>query len=409
MEPLISVIIPVYQVEAYVAHCIESITNQTYRNLEIIIVNGDSTDDTVKICERYAKADSRIKVVWQGKRGLSDARNTGIDIARGEYIAFVDGDDYVGKKYIEVMYNIMCLSGSDIVQCNFQKVMDDHSEEEQREGSYTVYSRRQFDLASYTILSWKCNVVWNKLYKSFLFQGIRYPVEKNHEDEFTTYKLVWRANKIAVTNTRLYFYRQRSDSLMGSAYSLKRLDAQEAYREREDFYQEKGETEVLNLVRMQHLEWLGWQLVLIKENNMETGNLISILEREMDCIKEKCKGDQFYMKGLKFHGYLFPFSRIPYGSRIILYGAGDLGTQYYRQIMESNYCDVAAWIDSNAQKHKEMGFPVKEKNEVCLGDINVKYMVIAINDDETVKKIKEEWAEVCALNKIVIVHEIIKV
>lgn len=409
MEPLISVIVPVYQVEAYVAHCIESIVNQTYRNLEIILVYGDSTDNSVKICEQFVNADNRIKAVRQGKKGLSDARNTGIDVARGEYIAFVDSDDYVGTRYIEDMYHIMCLSESDIVQCNFQKVIDDCAREDQREGVYTVYPRRQFDLASYTILSWKCNVVWNKLYKASLFEGVRYPVGKNHEDEFTTYKLVWRANRIAVTNTRLYFYRQRSDSLMGSAYSLKRLDAEEAYREREAFYQEKGETEVLNLVRMQHLEWLGWQLTLIKRNNVERRDLISELEKEMDCIKERCKDNPLCNKGLKFHGYLFPFSRVPYGSRIILYGAGDVGTQYYRQIMESNYCDVAVWIDNNAQEYKEKGFPVKEKNEVCLRDIDAKYIVIAINNNEVVKQIKEEWSGECSLNEIIIVHEIIKI
>lgn len=407
MKPLISVIIPVYQVAPYLERCIGSVIDQTYHNLEIILVDDGSTDGSGKICDEYAGKDSRIKVIHQKNRGLSEARNRGIDIAGGEYLSFVDSDDWIDQRFIKVMYGISDEAGCDIVQCNFQNVIDDCSEGDKREGSYTVYSPEEFSAATYTLLSWKCNLAWNKLYKATLFEGIRYPTGKIHEDEFTTYKLIWRAERIAVTNTRLYFYRQRTDSIMGSAYSLKRLDAGTAYQERERFYQEKGKAELLHLVRMAHLEWLGWHLPLLRKCEEATGELLATLEEEQEYLAEKSMGNRLYKMGLKFHGYLFPFSKVPYGSRIILYGAGDVGTQYYRQIMESNYCDVAAWVDGNAERYKKLGFPVKGKDEICMQNINAEYIVIAINNDALAWDMIHQFRQ--DGNRKQIIYEMIKI
>lgn len=407
MEPLISVIIPVYQVEHYVAHCIESVINQTYRNLEIILIDDGSTDESGEICDIYADRDERIRVVHQENAGLSAARNRGIEIAQGEYLSFVDSDDWIDRRFIEILYKISAEAGCDIVQCCFWNVFSDDREETEREGNYTVYSPKTFSISAYTLLSWKCNVAWNKLYKKSLFEGIRYPKGKIHEDEFTTYKLIWNANNIAVTNTKLYFYRQRTDSIMGSVYSLRRLDAGDAYKEREDFYEKNGETTLLNLVRMAHLEWLKWNLPLVRECNGAAGERVAVLEKEKAYLEKKIEDTQLYKRGLKFHGYLFPFSQIPYGSRVILYGAGDVGTQYYRQITELNYCDVVAWVDGNAEKYKHMGFPVKGKEEIQLQNIGAEYIVIAVNNDafarDMMRKLRQEG------NAKQIIYEIIKI
>lgn len=401
MNPLISVIIPVYQVEPYVVHCIESVINQTYRDLEIILVDDGSVDKSGEICDLYAERDERIRVIHQENRGLSEARNKGIEVSRGEYLSFIDGDDWVDKRFINVMYEISTKTGCDIVQCNFQKTVDDRLYEDEREGNYTVYSSDEFSIATYTLLSWKCNVAWNKLYKASLFDGIRYPAGKIHEDEFTTYRLVWEAGRIAVTHTKLYFYRQRTDSIMGSEYSLKRLDAGEAYRKREAFYQEKGKAEILNLVRTAYWEWIRWQIPLVRNYGENAEEELAELERERKRLEKDGKDNHFYKKGLKFHGYLFPFAKIPYGSRIVLYGAGDVGTQYYRQIMESNYCDVIAWIDGNAEKYKKMGFPVKGKNEIDVNNIDAEYIVIAINNNAAAKEIIDDFAERNGQTKII--------
>lgn len=407
MKPLISVIIPVYQVEPYVAHCIESLINQTYKNLEIIVVDDGSDDGSGEICDKYADEDSRIRVIHQENRGLSEARNAGIDIAEGEYLVLIDSDDWVAQRFIEAMYEISTETGCEIVQCNFQSVIDDYVQEDKWEGNYTVYTPKEFATASYTLLSWKCNVAWNKLYKSSLFSGIRYPTGKIHEDEFTTYKLAWKANKIAVTNAKLYFYRQRADSIMGRSYSIKRLDAGEALKEKEIFYQERGESELVDLIRMARLEWLGWNLPLIKSCEDGTGGLAAELELEKELLEKCVKEGIVYKKGLKFHGYLFPFAKVPYGSRIILYGAGDVGTQYYRQIMESNYCDVVAWVDENAKKYKEMGFPVKRKCEINFDCIDAEYIVIGIRSETAARKIIDEYSN--DYKQIKVIYEIIKV
>lgn len=409
MKPLISVIIPVYQVEPYVAYCIESVINQTYRNLEIILVDDGSVDKSGEICDLYAERDERIRVIHQGNRGLSEARNKGIEVSRGEYLSFIDGDDWVDKRFINVMYEISTKTGCDIVQCNFQKAVDERLYEDDREGNYTVYSSEEFSTATYTLLSWKCNIACNKLYKASLFDGIRYPAGKIHEDEFTTYRLVWEAGRIAVTHTKLYFYRQRPDSIMGSDYSLKRLDAGEAFREREAFYLEKGEMEIFNLVRMEHLWWIRWQLPLVKECAEDAEAVVEDLEREKKYLEKNINVNPLYKKGLKFHGYLFPFARIPYGSRIILYGAGDVGTQYYRQIMESNYCDVMVWMDGDAERYKKMGFPVVGKKEVHVENICAEYVVIAINNDTVAKEVMREWNEEYSKEGITVIYEIIKI
>lgn len=407
MKSLISVIIPVYQVEPYLKHCIESVINQTYRNLEIILVDDGSVDGSGEICNQYADKDNRIKVIHQENRGLSEARNRGIDIARGEYLSFVDSDDWIDMRFIEIMYEISIEAECDIVQCNFQNVIDDSSEEDKHKGNYTIYSSREFSIATYTLLSWRCSVAWNKLYKASLFEGIRYPIGKIHEDEFTTYKLIWRANNIAVTNTRLYFYRQRTDSIMGSSYYSKRLDAGEAYMEKEVFYKELGETTLLNLVRMAYLEWIDWNLPLVNKFEKNARRLVEALEQKKECLEKCYERNPLYRKGLLFHGYLFPFSKIPYGSKIVLYGAGDIGTQYYRQIMELNYFDVIAWVDENAEKYRKMGFPVKGKKEIHLQSIDAEYIIIAINNDVVVQDIIRKFRQ--DKNPKQIIYEIIKI
>lgn len=409
IEPLISAIIPVYQVEPYVSHCIESVTSQTYENLEIILIDDGSNDKSGEICDRYAEQDERIKVIHQENQGLSAARNRGIETARGEYLCFVDSDDWVDEKFIDAMYRISVGTGCDIVQCGFQKAIFDDMKKDGREGNVTVYTPKEYSIAAYTLLTWKCNIAWNKLYRASLFEEIRYPKGKIHEDEFTTYQLVWRANRIAVTNTKLYFYRQRTDSIMGSAYSLKRLDAGEAYKERENFYEDLGEAALLNLTRTAHLEWLKWNMPLVRSHREATGELVAALEKEKEYLEQNISDDPAYKGGRKFHGYLFPFSKIPYGSRIILYGAGDVGTQYYRQIMESNYCDIEAWVDGSADKYKQMGFPVKGKEEINVENMDAKYLVIAINNDSASEIIMRDWVREHPQSEVSMIYDIIKV
>lgn len=237
MSDLISVIIPVYKVEDYIRRCIDSITNQTYSNIEIILIDDGSPDLCGQICDEYASQDSRIKVIHKKNGGLSDARNVGIDIATGQYITFLDSDDWVHKRYLETLYDLMKNINVDISMCNFHETfvtMEDLDVEEKEILEYSnIEALRQFTDKYYVQMT----VAWGKLYKAGLFEDIRFPLGKIHEDEFTTYKLIYKARKIIFTTEPLLYYFQRQDSIMGSGFKIKnRLHTIEAFEERAEFF-----------------------------------------------------------------------------------------------------------------------------------------------------------------------------
>lgn len=249
MEKIISVVVPIYNVEKYLAKCIDSIKVQTYKNLEIILVNDGSADDSGKICDAYAKKDQRIKVIHKVNGGLSDARNAGIEAAKGYYIGFVDSDDYINANMYERLVNIMKADNSEIAVCNYTLVYEE-TEKSIFENSDFYDEHLLIDnkdkLIKYTM---KNNydvftVAWNKLYRRELFNGIRYPKGKIHEDVFTTYKLLYKAQKISYTKAVMYYYLQRQTSIMGQKFNAKRLYRLDALQEQLKFYQSKKEQEM---------------------------------------------------------------------------------------------------------------------------------------------------------------------
>lgn len=232
MEPLISVIVPIYKVEEYLSRCVDSIINQTYKNLEIILVDDGSPDDCPKICDDYARKDNRVKVIHKRNGGLSDARNAGMKVATGEYISFIDSDDYISLDFIKVLYDTVVLENSDIVECSvvefyedghFDRYTDDLnvSSCETIEGLSMLISENQFH-----------QHVWNKLYKSNQVLDIPFAVGKLNEDEFWTYQIFGRAKKVTKINKTMYYYFQRESSIMGERYNIRRLDALEGINNR---------------------------------------------------------------------------------------------------------------------------------------------------------------------------------
>ena len=195
MNRLVSVIVPIYKVEQYLTHCVNTIVNQSYSNLEIILVDDGSPDNCGKMCDEFASQDSRIKVIHKQNGGLSDARNAGIDVATGDYITFVDSDDYVMPNMIESLMKVIVNANADIVQCNYIRSKNDFIGEPQHESSqsdkFTVYFE---DKMSAYLKDNKINtVVWGKIYKRSLFNEIRNPVGRLHEDVFTTYNFRQRS------------------------------------------------------------------------------------------------------------------------------------------------------------------------------------------------------------------------
>lgn len=235
MNPLISVIVPIYNVEKYLARCVDSIVNQTYKNLEIILVDDGSPDRCPQMCDDYAEKDSRIKVVHKKNGGLSDARNAGIDVATGEYISFIDSDDYVSDDFFECLLDVMNKKNSDIAECSVVKLYEDNRFDEFSDDLSVKTYDTQDAMSALIAENPFHQHVWNKLYKTELVKDIPYAVGKLNEDEFWTYQVFGRANKVARLNKTMYYYFQRSSSIMGVGYNIRRLDALEGKANRQKY------------------------------------------------------------------------------------------------------------------------------------------------------------------------------
>lgn len=245
MEEKISVIIPIYQVEKFLNKCIESVISQTYKCLEILLIDDGSKDNCPKICDQYAKEDKRIKIIHKENGGLSDARNMGIKNAKGDYIFFLDSDDWVDQRIISHLYMLIKKYDADIAECQYEKVYKEDAiiNNEDKE-EIKVYTPKESLENLITERSGNRVVSWNKLYKKKLFNQIEFPMGKIHEDEYTTYKLLYQCKKIVVTNLKFYYYRQRENSIISEKFNPKRLDVIQAYEEKLEFYKKKNEIEL---------------------------------------------------------------------------------------------------------------------------------------------------------------------
>lgn len=230
---MISVIIPIYNVEEYLDRCIESIINQTFKNLEIILVNDGSTDNCLDICKKWLKIDKRIKLIDKKNGGLSDARNAGMKIAQGEYISFIDSDDSISKDFYEIMYTILLKNNSDIVECNIIDVYDNIKPKDNNLSDFVEKNYTSFEAIKELVKNNDFHqTVWNKLYKKSVISNINFPYRKLHEDEFFTWKVFKNCTKLTKINCSLYHYYHRKGSIMETNYSLNRLDALDARLER---------------------------------------------------------------------------------------------------------------------------------------------------------------------------------
>lgn len=241
MNELISVVVPVYNVEKYLKRCIESILNQTYKNLEIILVDDGSKDKSGQICDEYSKKDERIKVIHKENGGLSDARNVGVENGLGKYICFIDSDDYIDVKFLENLYLIIKKYNADISVCCYKIVYENSNYlkiEERREFKEEIWNKEQSykELLLFGKLE---NYIWNKLFKKSLFNGICFPNGKKMEDIGTTYLLLDKAKKIVKTNYVGYFYMQRKGSIMSNLNEKLIIDTKEMINIRFNYLKKK--------------------------------------------------------------------------------------------------------------------------------------------------------------------------
>lgn len=279
-QPLISIIIPIYKVETYLRQCLDSIVNQTYTHLEIILVDDGSPDNCPQICDEYAAKDKRIVVIHKENGGLSDARNTGLDICKGEYISFVDSDDWVETNYIEKLLLTLTNMQADMAISNHRQELTN--------GTFVYRSSQKEEcldkLEALNILVTKPPIqfvlAWGKLYKKELFFNLRFPKGKINEDQWTSYILFFLSKKIACTNAVLYHYIKRDDSIMGKNPNCDYTSIEE---EQAAFFKKNG-CKKLSYLIYYRLFWKRYDQYVLRGQN----------RREMDVDTSL----RFYLKSL---------------------------------------------------------------------------------------------------------------
>lgn len=248
-QSLLSVIVPVYNVEEFIDECLESIIQQTYQNLEIIVIDDGSTDSSGKKCDEWGERDNRIVVIHKENGGLSDARNAGLKIAKGMYIGFVDSDDVIHPQMYQRLYETLQQADSKISCCGVQKIYTAENFSTQKILQSKAESYTDAEALRSIIEDEKIRVtVWNKLYRRNVIGNIIFEFGKCHEDEFWSYQVLGRAEKIAVLGENYYGYRQRENSIMSQKYSVRNLDILEARAKRLKFL-EKKYPELVNVAR----------------------------------------------------------------------------------------------------------------------------------------------------------------
>lgn len=230
MTKLVSIIIPIYNTESFLERCVQSVMQQTYEYLDILLIDDGSTDQSGSLCDKFAEHDTRIHVFHKKNGGLSDARNYGLEKAVGSYIFFLDSDDWIEPESIQVMVESAEQRGADIVSSGYRVVDQNGTITKKVFQPFGIYSAEEamgVYLKGRAIHSIACA----KLYKKELFRNVRFPVGFIHEDEFTTYKLIYASKKICTIEELLYNYFQRSDSITHARFDMKRLVRIDAARE----------------------------------------------------------------------------------------------------------------------------------------------------------------------------------
>lgn len=222
LHPLISVIVPVYNVEGCLERCIQSILVQTYENMEIILIDDGSTDSSGAICDRYSGTDNRIRIIHQANGGLSDARNSALNVLHGEYLAFIDSDDFVSEDYIEYLYHLIQINDADISFAGSQSFADMSKIRRDKSPGYLLLPA-QAAIEKMLLTKGCSHTAWGKLYRSDLWSSQRFPKGLLYEDYATIYRVFADAHQTVFGNASKYYYYQREDSIMKSKFSEENL------------------------------------------------------------------------------------------------------------------------------------------------------------------------------------------
>jgi glycosyltransferase involved in cell wall biosynthesis len=306
---LVSIIVPIYKVEKYMERCVESIITQTYKNIEIILIDDGSPDKCPQICDHYMEKDKRIKVIHQQNKGLSGARNSGLRIMTGQYVMFVDSDDVIHHYMVEHLVGVIKKYNADMVICNFEefnninKIVMNIEEDNSVIKSKTEIYKELFSLKN------KIQTAWGKLYRSEMFKEFSYPEDKKFaEDMFVIHKLIDKAEKIVWDNRVYYYYFQGGVSLVRSEFSINKLLMVDAAKEWNDFINNKySYLEEFSLAC--YFAILSSTYIEILLNNREGiyDKYLDLYDQEIKKNFTKYKGNKVALKNEKIKIYLLKY------------------------------------------------------------------------------------------------------
>ena len=290
----VSIIIPVYKVEAYLDRCVESVVNQTYENLEIILVDDGSPDSCPQMCDKWAEKDNRIKVIHKENGGLSDARNKGVDASTGDWIYFLDSDDYIEKNAIEKMMSAAVENSADMAVSMYYEIKKGMITEYHCSDSVEIMSPEEYMIKLYeTDLAEKdyfllvaLVISCNKLIKRKCFGSLRFPEGKLHEDEFTTYKLCFACDKIVFIDTRFYYYEQRDESIVYNRNKKENFVYLDALCERLEYF-EKGRHEELITLAKVHLLAAYMKHIFVARFELKDSALAEDLKKKYNALYDE--------------------------------------------------------------------------------------------------------------------------
>lgn len=294
MEDLVSVIVPVYNSEKYLGECVDSIVNQSYRNLEIILVDDGSTDTSGTICDRYAQNDSRVHVIHKKNGGNGDARNAGLKIATGQWITMSDNDDIFHKRQIEVLLAAAKENGADIAVGWYRPfAVSEVPQDETIDGNFLdmaeiLNDRHLYDDAFLQKRSMILTVPWSKICRKEMYNGVQYPAKSRHDDTWTTWRLYENAKKVVFLPITLHYWRDDPNSFGRRKFDTSHFDGMDAYRTQLEYFRGQGRQRYVEITLASYMEMFFWCYNHMKECGMDVSLLKpywEYMKKNIGCVK----------------------------------------------------------------------------------------------------------------------------
>ena len=383
----VSIIVPVYNVKKYLGRCVRSLTHQSHQNIEIILVDDGSTDGSSELCDVLAVNDQRIQVIHKQNEGLGEARNTGIDAAKGEWICFVDSDDFVAERFVEILLQAAVYNDVLYAQCRFERGTKEFLPELAHETETKIFNVDDFYRYCFITKGHSVYTCWNNIYHHSIFDKIRFlPIRHTEDVPFVQECIDFCADKgFAVVNQIMYYWYQREGSIMNRTTELNRLNQIKAYEIVLDFWKERDKKIIYDMFFNTYFSCLIDAYTLLRRDLPE--------EREKyEFLKDKIKGnlyDASRMSNGKLVLAVGNFDFIQYLSerKVIMYGYGENGKRFLSWLLHFNVKISEIWDAKASGNDKVEGITLRRMHEGLLSDTPV--ILLTVEDENTKLLIKQ--------------------